>query len=162
MTGADLRGADMCGANLRFADLRGADMTGTDMRGADLYSALLEGVKFPDPVIDLSGCKVGYKKVWNRDRSEQVVIELRFPEGAKLVSTVIGRKCRASEAIAVRCLSPGYEDATQFWSMYDDLFPYKVGETVRPTEPFDDSIAVECTSGIHFFTTREEAERYVG
>lgn len=88
------------------------------------------------------------------------MIELRFPEGAKLVSTVAGRKCRASEAVVVRCVSTGHEDETEFRLMHDRSFIYRVGETVKPVEPFDDSVTVECTSGIHFFTTQEEAEAY--
>jgi len=36
---------------------------------------------------------------------------------------------------------------------------YKVGETVKP-DSFDDNPFVECTHGIHFFITRQEAEDY--
>jgi hypothetical protein len=73
---------------------------------------------------------------------------------------VLGRKCRASEATVVRCSTPDSETETEFRSLHDEDFTYRVGETAVPTEPFDDSIAVECTSGIHFFTTRKEADQY--
>jgi hypothetical protein len=156
----NLRNADLTGAKLQEADLLGADLPGANLRNASLTVADLTGAKLPSPVIDLTGCKVGYKKVWNRDYTKGVVIELRFPEGAKLVSTVLGRKCRASEATVVRCLTPDFETETEFRSLHDEDFTYRVGETVKPSNPFDDSITEECTSGIHFFTTREEAEKY--
>lgn len=35
-----------------------------------------------------------------------------------------------------------------------------VGETVTPTEPFDDDRLKDCASGIHFFITRQEAVNY--
>ena len=157
---ANLRYANLAGANMWYAILTGANLRDANLEGANLEYAILEGAKLPPPSLDLSGCTVGYKKVWNKDRSKQVVIELWFPEGTKLVSTVIGRKCRASEAMVVRCVSTGHQGETEFWSSYSERFIYRVGETVRPVEPFDDSITVECTSGIHFFTTQEEAEAY--
>jgi hypothetical protein len=36
---------------------------------------------------------------------------------------------------------------------------YRVGETVRP-DKWDDNWMEECSHGIHFFITREEAEDY--
>lgn len=45
-------------------------------------------------------------------------------------------------------------------SQYEDDFIYRVGETVRPTSPFSENRWEECAPGIHFFVTREEAERY--
>ena len=160
LAGANLYRASLAGANMWYAILTGANLRDANLEGANLEYAILEGAKLPPPSLDLSGCTVGYKKVWNKDRSKQVVIELWFPEGTKLVSTVIGRKCRASEAMVVRCVSTGHQGETEFWSSYSERFIYRVGETVRPVEPFDDSITVECTSGIHFFTTQEEAEAY--
>lgn len=163
----DLSGLDLRDANLRYANLSGANLRNADLTGADLTGvyawrrADTSGAKLPSPVLDLTDCKVGYKKVWNEDYTKRVVVELRFPEGAKLVTTFAGRKCRASEAVVVRCVTPGCEHMTEFRSMYSARFDYRVGETVRPIKPLDDSPFIECTSGIHFFITREEAERYV-
>jgi hypothetical protein len=44
--------------------------------------------------------------------------------------------------------------------MHNYSFEYKIGETVRPTEPFCEDRWNECTSGIHFFLTQAEAEAY--
>lgn len=184
LSGADLEGADFRGVNIEFSDFRGANLEGAlffgatvtnsnfreaNLTGADFRGAILSGCNFRnaitngmmvDRLIDLSDCKVGYKKVWAPYALKRVVIELRFPEGAQLVSTAIGRKCRASEAVVVCCVTPGREYMTEFRSFHDRDFFYRVGETVRPTERFDNSPLVECTSGIHFFATREEAEEY--
>lgn len=42
----------------------------------------------------------------------------------------------------------------------ESLFEYREGETVEPREPFDSNPETVCGSGIHFFETREEAERW--
>lgn len=162
LSGLDLRGADLSYTNLSGAGLRNADLTGADLLG--VYARRrpdTTGAKLPPWVLDLTDCKVGYKKVWSEDYTKRVVIELRFPEGAQLVSTFSGRKCRASEAVVVRCVTPWREHMTEFRSMHSGRIVYRVGETVRPVKPLDDSPFNECTSGIHFFTTKEEAENYV-
>lgn len=51
------------------------------------------------------------------------------------------------------------EDQKEFHSLHDYDFTYRLGEVAR--EPsYDDDIRVECTSGIHFFITKQEAENY--
>ena len=44
-------------------------------------------------------------------------------------------------------------------SNYDEDFVYRVGEIVR-VDNFDDNRWRECSRGIHFFITRDEAVRY--
>ena len=44
-------------------------------------------------------------------------------------------------------------------SSYDDKFIYEVGKIVE-VKDFDLMYNVECSSGIHFFWTKEEAEDY--
>ena len=41
-------------------------------------------------------------------------------------------------------------------------FKYVVGETVTPEYDFDDNVHYDCSSGIHFFETIEEAVKYGG
>ena len=45
-----------------------------------------------------------------------------------------------------------------FMSQHDNKFTYTVGK--RVTAKLDSDVRVECTSGIHFFITRLEAEDY--
>ena len=171
---ADLRGADLRGANLRGADLRGANLRDANLEGANLWGANLEGANLGGANLgganlgganlrdaDLRGAKnvppiaaaqtsitpegelIGYKKL-----AGDVICKLRIPADAKR-SNATGRKCRAECAIILEG-----EGA----SKYDSKFVYKVGETVRPTEPFDDDRWNECAPGIHFYLTRIEAE----
>jgi hypothetical protein len=51
-------------------------------------------------------------------------------------------------------------DGDKMHSQHDENFTYRVGETVKPTEPFDDDRWDECSTGIHFFITRYEAVNY--
>ncbi len=78
-----------------------------------------------------------------------IVCELKIPADAKRVGGLIGRKCRAEYALVV---ANGGE------SMRGNL-TYEVGKRVDP-DKFDDNPLVECSSGIHFFITKLEAEEY--
>jgi hypothetical protein len=87
------------------------------------------------------------------------VAKLLIPAYAKRVSSLVGRKCRASHALVLEITYNGvpYPDGEGV-SSHNYRFKYKVGETVRAN--LNDDIRVECTSGIHFFITRKEAENY--
>ena len=143
---ADLQGADLRGANLRGAVLQGADLRGAGLRGADLRDADLRDVKgIQQTYVAAEGELIGYKKLYGG-----VICKLLIPAGAKR-SNATTRKCRAEYAIVLE---------GEGGSICDPSFSYKVGETVRPVEPFDEDRWAECASGIHFFITREEAEEY--
>jgi len=156
---ADLRGADLRGADLRGADLRGADLRGANLGGANLCDAKLCGA-------DLRGAKnitkwaleklavtrtilpdgdlIGWKKL-----QDGVICKLQIPAKAGRVGGLIGRKCRAEFAIVL---------AGEGQSQHNGM-TYKVGEEVKPDE-FDPNPLVECSHGIHFFITKQEAENY--
>ena len=46
---------------------------------------------------------------------------------------------------------------TELSSIHDNNFKYHVGDEIE-IKDFDDNYNVECSTGIHFFLTREEAE----
>ena len=187
--GADLRGADLCGANLcgadlRDADLRGADLCGAnlcdanlcdanlcdanlcdadlrdaDLRDADLRGADLRGVRYNEQTAYYAmqcpekGAYIGYKK------AEGKIVELEIQENAKR-SSATTRKCRASKAKVLSITSiDGKEHFKKAKSSRDNSFVYRVGETVE-VKDFDEDRWNECSTGIHHFITREEAERY--
>ena len=157
--GADLRGADLRGANLYGADLRGANLRGADLYGADLRGANLRGAKDADYAIALTrilpeGDIIGYKRC--RDGK---IVKLLIPKEAKR-SHAFGRKCRAEFAEVLE-ITKGTRQLKTALSNYDSSFKFKVGETVRPTAPYDDDWTNECSTGIHFFITKLEAENYV-
>jgi hypothetical protein len=159
LSGADLRGAYLRGANLSGAYLRGADLSGADLSGADLSGAYLRGA-------DLSGAKgaelaiartrilpqgalIGWKKCL-----DNVIVKLRIPEEAKR-SHAFGRKCRAEFADVLEVI--GAEVGV---SLHDGQTEYRVGERITP-DSFDENWQDECSHGVHFYITREEAEAHL-
>ena len=149
---ADLRNADLCNADLRNADLRYADLRNADLR----YAYHLEeatGLYLPT-TCPSDGAFTAWKKC-----RDGVIAKLLIPATAKR-SSASGRKCRASEAIVIALYDKDGNEVQEAVSQHEDDFIYRTGETVRPTNPFDENRWEECAPGIHFFVTREEAERY--
>jgi hypothetical protein len=156
---ADLRGADLCNADLRGAvlsnatlynaDLRGADLRGADLCNADLCDADLSGAKLPHfRIVPDEGSFIAWKK------TSAGVIKIQIPAKAKRASSLVGRKCRAE---FVKVLSgPGCGGSSP---TYNTKLVYNKGDIVY-ADSFDPDIRLECTHGIHFYMTREEAEEF--
>ena len=87
----------------------------------------------------------GFKKL-----SNGTVAVLEIPADACRTASLVGRKCRAEYVKVVS--GEGYDKRT-------GKVHYKPGEIIYP-DKYDDDIRVECTHGIHFFQTYEEAEEY--
>ena len=156
LRGADLRGADLRGADLRDANLYGADLRGADLSGADLWSTDLSCVKnifFPMACPE-KGSFIAFKK------AGCYIIELFIPSNAKRCSAT-SRKCRCSKAKVISITTPSGDktNITEVHSNYDPNFIYKLGEYVE-VKNFDDNRWNECSTGIHFFITRQEAANY--
>jgi uncharacterized protein YjbI with pentapeptide repeats len=166
---ADLSGADLSGADLRSADLRSADLSGADLRSADLRSADLSGADLRSAENKELACWPGYQIpqegtliVWKKLEGGHLA-KLQIPAKAQRTATPIGRKCRASEAKVLAILTYAGEPiakGAKVASTHNHRFTYEVGAVVKPELPYDGSPWVECTSGIHFFLTREEAAAY--
>ena len=156
LRGADLRGADLRGANLGHANLYGADFSGADLRGADLWSTDLSRVKniFFPMVCPEKGSFIAFKK------AGFYIIELFIPSNAKRCSAT-SRKCRCNKAKVISITTPSGDktNITEVHSNYDPNFIYKLGEYVE-VKNFDDNRWNECSTGIHFFITRQEAVNY--
>ena len=168
LCGADLRGADLCGADLRGADLRGADLCEADLCGANLREADLRGAEnIPTYVCPLvcpeEGSFIGFKKaiLFNSDIPDKshVIVKLKILENAKR-SSATTRKCRCSEAevISITSLNGNYS-LTKAFSSFNPEFIYEVGKIVT-VDNFDENRWNECSTGIHFFITRDEAVNY--
>jgi uncharacterized protein YjbI with pentapeptide repeats len=183
LRGADLRRADLRGAYLSEADLSGAYLSGANLSGADLRGAYLRGAYLSEAYLseaDLSGANLsganlrgadlrradlseanltpfqipqGELIVWKR--CNRIMIKLCIPKRAKRTANLINRKCRAEYAKVLKV----YNDEKQIQSEHDKRFIYKEGEIVRP-DSYDDDIRIDCTNGIHFFLTKEEAEKW--
>lgn len=109
--------------------------------------------EWPDCNIPQDQDLIVYKKVYNSNYT-YTTIKLLIPKDAKRTGCLNSRKCRAEYAVVLE----GAEELC--YSLHDIMFEYKNGATVRPKFPYDDRITQECTSGIHFFLTKEEAEIY--
>ena len=153
---ANLYGVNLYGVNLYGADLYGADLYGANLREANLYGANLRDWQCPITCPE-EGSFIGFKKA--RVDNIDVIVKLLITETAKRCSATT-RKCRCSEAevLSIESLdgTKQYHEAT---SSFDKSFIYKVGETVK-VDNFDENRWKECSTGIHFFITREEAVRY--
>jgi hypothetical protein len=151
LSSADLRSANLSSANLSSANLSSAylcraDLRSADLSGADLRSANLSGANLgPRSIVPSSGSFVGWKKLYGGE-----ICQLEIPAEAARTSSYIGRKCRAE---FVRVISG------EGRSVYDETFLYAPGIIVR-ADVYDPDPRVECSGGIHFFITREEAQEY--
>ena len=159
LRGADLRCADLRGATLTDADLRGADLTDADLRGADLRGADLADADLTDAVnvklviactrILPEGSLIGWKKC-----QDNVIAKLRIPEDSPR-SHAFGRKCRCKFAEVLEVIG-----APIGLSVHQgNGFTYEAGKRVQ-CDKWDEDFKNECSGGIHFFITREEAEAY--
>ena len=148
LSGADLSRADLNGADLSRADLSRADLSGADLSGADLKDAKDADLAIARTRILADGDITGWKKCQGG-----VIVKLRIPADAKR-SHAFGRKCRAEFADVLEV-----HGAEFGISMHDGKTKYSVGERVIP-DGFDDDWTQECSSGVHFYISRIEAENH--
>ena len=161
---ANLRGADLRDANLIGADLKGINLTEVDLRGVSLTRAKLTDADLTDTKYDHTtsffalqcqekGSFIGYKKANDK------IVELLITEDAKR-SSATTRRCRCSKAKVLSITSlDGKEEYTKVNSNYDPDFVYEVGKVIE-VKDFDENRWNECSNGIHFFITRDEAVMY--
>ena len=150
--GANLRGANLYGANLNEANLYGANLRGANLNGANLRGA--KNLNFPIACPE-KGSFIGFKKCQNN-----MIVKLEITEDA-LRCSATGRKCRCSKAKVLSITNlDGAESNIEFVSSKrDPCFIYKVGEIVE-VKDFDTNRWNACSTGIHFFITRQEAVDY--
>lgn len=189
LRGADLSGAKLSRAYLCGADLSGAklyisrdNLIGADFRNADLSEAILSNQEFINSMLPIccpeEGSFIGWKKAFVTSVSEEKSIRFKTPlcETPVIIKLLIlntakrssgtTRKCRCSEAEVLDIQSVEFDGFSltgtvqEAFSGHDPKFVYKIGETVR-VEDFDENRWNECSTGIHFFITRQEAVDYM-
>lgn len=157
---ADFGWANLNCTELSYANLYGADLLDANLNGANLNGAILDNVKYNENTSFFAlqcpeeGSFIGYKK------AGRYIVKLEILPDAKR-SSATTRKCRCSAAkvLSITTLD-GKDDGTQFVSSDKDSdFVYRVGEIVR-VDDFDENRWNECSTGIHFFITRNEAVEY--
>ena len=145
---ANLRSADLGGANLGGANLRSADLRSANLGGADLGGAKNADLAIARTRILAEGDIVGWKKC-----RDNVIVKLRIPADAKR-SHAFGRKCRAEFADVLEVIG-----AERGVSIHDGKTEYLAGQRVTP-DGFDEDWREECSTGVHFYISRVEAEAH--
>ena len=152
LSNADLRYADLSNAGLRDVDLSNANLRYANLWGADLWGADLDEKELPRKGIILKENKIAYKKCGNGD-----IVTLKIPKGS-IVFNINNSKCRTNIA---KCVAINGKKGKKLKaiSKEDKDFIYQVGKTYE-IEDFDLTYNVECSTGIHFFWTEQEAKDY--
>ena len=165
LSGANLSRADLSGTDLTTANLRGAILTDANLRGAILSGANLNGANLSKIIYDYNtmffaiqcpeeGSFIGYKKC------QKLIVKLEILSDAKR-SSATSRKCRCSKAktLSITNLDGSDSNILAIASNFDPNFIYKIGEVVE-VKDFDENRWNECSPGIHYFITRNEAVSY--
>ena len=164
-SGANLRRADLRRANLSSADLIDANLRRADLSSANLVRANLSDADLSDAnhnentAFLLSQCpSEGSFIAWKK--ANGYIVKLRITENAKRTSaTTLKCRCSEAEVLAIENIDGTKSELTKVCSEKDHNFIYEVGKIVR-VEDFDDNRWNECSSGIHFFISRDMAVKY--
>ena len=162
---ANLSYANLRYANLSYADLRYANLSYANLSYANLSSAkgVVEMQTTPEGRLILARMRItpvgtftAFKKVYAE--SKPFLLTLLIEDSALRVNAPGSRKCRCSRAKVslAESLDGAPVEHKEFYSGYDNTFMYRVGEYVEVLD-YDDSLTDECSRGIHFFLTKEEA-----
>ena len=172
LSGANLFGANLSGANLSRADLSGANLFGANLSRAnlsraDLSRADLSRASYIEKAKNLfypiacpeSGSFIGWKKARIKGSRGECIVKLEIVEDA-MRSSATGRKCRCSKATVLEVQGINGDVLEQSAvSDRDENFHYVPGSVVSVSD-FDENRWNECSTGIHFYITREEAARH--
>ena len=156
---ADLRGTNFAGADLHGSGFCGADMRGVNLEGAELGQARFLGTNIeaaafrnvlgrPADVLPEAGAVEGWKKC-----ADGVLVRLVVPQDARR-SYAFSRSCRAEFVTVLVVIG-----ADLGVSLGDPDTTYTEGGTVYP-QRFGPRWWEEDAAGIHFFTSRAEAEAF--
>ena len=165
---ANLSGANLFEANLFEANLCRANLSGADLFEANLSRANLSGANYIEKAKNLFypiacpeiGAFVGWKKARVKTSGHECIVKLEITEDA-VRSSAAGRKCRCSKAtvLEIQDLEGNVLEQAAV-SDRDCNFSYIPGTVVSVLD-FDENRWNECSTGIHFYITREEAVRHI-
>ena len=150
---ANLQGANLCRANLCIADLRKADLREANLQGTYLQGANLREALLPDfQIVPETGGFYAWKKL-----ADGCIATLYIPAGSKRTSSLVSRKCRAEYAKVVDIWNREGKKIKYCENWHESYHQtYTVGKVVK-ADKYNDDIRLECTGGIHFFLTKQEA-----
>ena len=164
---ADLRSADLSYANLSGANLSGANLSGANLSRAAMKEAILnyadirgaKNLPYIPMVCPEEGAFIGWKQA-KVGRLAYVIVKLEVPASAKR-SSATSRKCRCDKAkvLEIYNFDGTVAKERKCYARYDNSFIYEVGKTAK-VDDFDEDRWNECSQGIHFFMSRQEAIDY--
>lgn len=178
MTGANLSGANLHTATIKNANLTNAvlaraflgyvafekvNLTGADLTGADLAGVNLSGATFGEDwnsQVNLAKFKIvpeGDIIGWKKLRGGSIA-KLLIPKEARR-SNGFNRRCRAEYVKVLSIINENDEPVPEGVSRRDAALRYIVGEVCKP-DGWDEEWKNECSQGINFFLTYEEADAY--
>jgi hypothetical protein len=153
LSGADLSGADLSGANLSEADLSGADLSEADLSGANGLE--LGNIKKFFWILPEEGSFIAWKKLENN-----CIAKLEIPARAKRTCNLKNRKCRSDYVKTLNIMDEkGNKIQSACNGTSENKVKYIVGKITR-ADSFDDDFREDCSYGIHFFLTKQEAEEW--
>ena len=148
--------ANLYNANLYNANLENANLENANLRYANLYNANLENANLNESEQARLG-KIIKEKVIVFKKCQQKIVELELQVGS-IVFSINNNKCRTNKAKVISIDGDKTKGLT-IASDHDTSFIYEVGKTIE-IEDFNLMYNVECSTGIHFFYNREDAENW--
>ena len=136
-----------------------------DFIDSDLSGA--KNVPYIPMVCPDEGSFIGWKKCLTNDQpiscgipehDRECLVKLRILEDSKR-SSGTGRKCRCDKAEVISIEKFDGTPLQKAYSYYDKSFIYEVGKIVS-VDNFNEDRFDECSAGIHFFITKQEAINY--
>lgn len=172
---SDFSEAKLSSCNFRYANLAEVKLpssilldcncifTGSNLYNCDMnnmYSNLLEykgGKILTENIIGYKKCKPYNRIYYSFNKCTAAIVTLEIPRGA-IVFSVNGKKCRTNRAKVLDIVDSDGNKVPRARSYRGNL-TYYVGDEFNIYD-FDCEYNKECSKGIHFFMTREEAENY--
>jgi len=177
---ATLIGTRFCNVDLRYANIRSAklkkavlqnsdltcaqflesDLTRADFRNSDLHGAELNGTNITSTSFDTrptapeEGSFVGWKTVFDV-QGNPFIAKLLIPEGAKRMTPLFGRLCRAE---FVKVLELSCDVSFAKCKFIPDRI-YYVGGIVRDVSYYDNVQIGWSICGINFYLAREDVRQ---
>jgi uncharacterized protein YjbI with pentapeptide repeats len=156
LTDANLSNANLARASLARANLSNANLVNANLTGACLARANLSNTTLPPhQIAPPEGEFIGWKV------ASGLIIKLKILANSRRMNAIGSRKCRTDRTQVIGIYRKGSSRvcAHSVNSDRNPQFIYSLGSFVE--EPnYDPDITVECSRGIHFFLTRDEAEAW--
>lgn len=161
--------ARLCGAD--FGDVYfdkcsfvEANLSNADFRNVEFDECVLTAIRYDELTAGIAlacpekGAFTAFKKA-ELHNGDDCIVELQVPADA-LRSSATTRKCRVSKAKVVAVYNMDGKSIKQnAYSMRANSFVYRIGKMVE-VKNFDKNRWNECSTGIHCFITKKEAELY--